>query len=105
MATLYVSEYRQIGQVPSANSYVPATAQAPQEPSVADQVVSISGSSTQSAVFGGYTQMIRVHTDAICSIVIGDNPIAASTNKRLAANQTEYFGVSPGQKIAVITNV
>ena len=49
--------------------------------------------------------MIRVHCDAICSISIGNSPVATTTNKRLAANQTEYFGVIPGQQIAVITNV
>ena len=79
--------------------------QAPQEPPVAEQTIAITGSSTALAQFSGYTAMIRVDCDAICSISIGNSPVATTTNKRLAANQTEYFGVIPGQQIAVITNV
>jgi vacuolar-type H+-ATPase subunit B/Vma2 len=73
-------------------------------PAYAEQVVAIGGSSTQSAAFGSNTQMIRVHTDAICSISIASNPTATANTPRLAANTTEYFKVEPGHKIAVITN-
>lgn len=74
------------------------------EPRLANQTVSIGGSTTQSSAFNTNTTMIRVHTDAICSIDIGSNPTATAAKSRLAANQTEYFGVIPGQKLAVITN-
>lgn len=105
MATLYVSEYRSLASVPSAYNYGPQAGQAPQEPPVAEYTVNITGSPTAGQLFGGYTQMIRVHCDVVCSILIGTNPSAATTNKRLAANQTEYFGVAPGQRISVISNV
>ena len=105
MATLYVSEYRQLASVPSATNYAPMPGQAPQEPSLADQTIAITGSPTSSQAFGGYTALIRVHCDAICSIAIGANPTATTTSKRLAAGQTEYFGVSPQHFISVIANV
>ena len=105
MGTLYVSEYRSLASVPSSLTYGPQAGQAPQEPPTAEYTVNIAGSPTAGQLFGGYTAMIRVHTDSICSILIGTAPAAATTNKRLAANQTEYFGVAPGQRISVITNV
>lgn len=96
MATLYISEYAQLGFSPSAPIVV--------EPPLVEQTVSLSGSSAQSAAFGASTTMIRVHTDAICSILIGSNPTATTAKKRLPADHTEYFAVTPGHKIAGITN-
>lgn len=79
---------------------------APSEPSAGGPLtpVAIAGASAQSAVFPAGTRLIRVHTDAICSIKIGVNPVATADDKRMAAGSTEYFGVTPGHKLAVITN-
>lgn len=71
---------------------------------LAEQTVAIGVGSVQSSAFNAKTKMIRVHTDAICSIAIGSNPTATATKMRLAANQTEYFEVKPAYKIAVIVN-
>src|ERR1700755_1169177 len=99
MATLYVSEYIAISNTgvalqgvmtPLSKTPTPAA----QEPSV-DQTIGISGSSTQSTTFSDTTTFIRVHTDSICSIAVGLNPTATTQNKRMGANQTEYFGVYP----------
>lgn len=90
-----------IGEVQSIRMGGPAI----QFPLIKEQVVAITASSTQSQVFSDNTFFIRVHTDAICSIKIGLNPTATTSTMRLAANQTEYFGVSPNQQIAVIQNV
>ena len=58
-----------------------------------------------SSVFSTNTHLVRVHTDAICSIIIGATPLTASTsNARMAANQTEYYNVEPGQVLSVIAN-
>ncbi len=100
MATLYVTEFNAIGgggNFPVAGAFWPAVAQ---------QTVAIGGSSTQSNAFNANTTVIRVHTDAICSINIGTNPTATATTARMAAGQTEYFSVPRGgaYKIAVITN-
>ena len=77
----------------------------PKEPPNAEQTVAITGSPVSSSVFSTGTRLLRVHTDSICSVEIGASPSAAITNRRLAANQTEYFGVEPGQAISVISNV
>lgn len=96
MATLYVAEFER-----PRNQWVNIANQPP----VAEQTVAISGSSTQCAnPFNAKTAMIRVETDSICSISIGTNPTAATTNMRMNANDCEYFSVSPNMKIAVISN-
>ncbi|HWU70677.1 MAG TPA: hypothetical protein VN017_04915, partial [Pseudoxanthomonas sp.] len=73
---------------------------------VAEQTVAIGASSAVSSAFNASTAIVRLHTDAICSVEFGAAPTAAATNMRLAAGQTEYFAVVPGSgfKVAVITN-
>lgn len=96
MATLYVAEFER-----PRNQWVNIA----NAPPIAEQTISISGSSTQCAnAFNAKTAMIRLKTDAICSIVIGTNPTATTTNMRMSAEDTEYFSVSPNMKIAVISN-
>lgn len=107
MASLYVTEYAGIGHVDpgyDGMSYL-IPAQAPKGPPLADQKITITGSSAQTAAFNRYTKMIRVHVDVVCSVFIGGtNPAATTGNGRMAANQTEYFCVTPGDKVAVIAN-
>lgn len=102
MASLYIAEFQGIG-APTGN-----VVQSPQVPPIAEQKLSIGGASVPSAAFNSRTQVIRVHTDAICSIAFGtaagSTPTATSANARMAANQTEYFSVYGGQLMAVITN-
>jgi len=75
------------------------------EPPLAEQTISTSGSSTQcSNAFHARTRLVRVHTDTIVSIAFGANPTATVNTRRLAANQTEYFSVEGGFKIAAIEN-
>ena len=102
MATLYVAEFER-----PRNQWVDIA----NAPPVVEQTVAIGGSSTQIAnAFGGTggtqfrTALIRVATDSICSIAIGANPTATTSNMRMAANSVEYFSVMPNHKIAVITN-
>ncbi len=94
MATVYIAEIESIR----------VGGPAMQSPPIVEQTVAIGGSSAASAAFSSNTAYIRVHTDAICSIVIGLSPTATTSNMRIAANQTEYFGVTGGQQLAVITN-
>jgi hypothetical protein len=101
MATLYITEYADIhiGQAGRVG-------QIPLEPPLAEQTVAIGGSSTQSAAFNAATRMVRLHSDAVCSVAFGTNPVAAATNARMGANQTEYKSVPANQsfKVAAITN-
>lgn len=95
-ATLYITE---ITSAPPTSVYY----QAAKMPAVASQTVAISGSSAQSAAFSTTTGLIRIHTDAICNVVIGGtNPTATTSAMRLIAGQTEYFVVTAGDKLAVI---
>lgn len=106
MATLYIREYAGIGTGTNASGIGSSflEVQAAVEPAVTDQTVSIGGASVQSSAFNAKTGLVRIHTDSICSIAFGANPTATATSARLAANQTEYFSVFPGHKVAVITN-
>jgi hypothetical protein len=100
VTTLYITEYANL-TFPNGEA-----GQMPLENPVAEQTVAIGGTSTQSMTFNPGTSFVRIHTDAICSVLFGTNPTASATSGRMAANQTEYRGVQRGQsfKVAVITN-
>jgi hypothetical protein len=102
MATLYVTEYATGGFAQVGGAVV----QTAHEPPLAEQTVSIGGSSAASSAFNAATTLVRLHADAICSILFGTSPTAAAAKQRFAANQTEYKTVPRGQsyKVAVITN-
>ena len=105
MSVLYIAEFSFLAPVTQGN-FVEMKVPAPvaQVPPIAEQTVSISGSHAESSAFNASTRFVRVETDAICSIAFGTSPVATTSNMRLAANQTEYFGVAPGSKISVISN-
>lgn len=100
MATVYITEFAGIGRSQVGGSYMSV----PITPAVANQTVGI-GANTQSAAFSASTVLIRVHADSICSIAVGGtNPAATTSIARFGAGQTEYFGVTAGDKLAVIAN-
>ena len=98
MAKLYVTEYSRLAYVEGSS-----VGQVGQDPALAEQAFTFT-TTTQSTAFNLGTQLIRVHTDAICSVAIGADPTATTSTRRMAAGQTEYFGVRPGHKIAAVTN-
>jgi hypothetical protein len=91
MSTLDVSEHAGTG-----------SGQVLSEPCLAEQQLAIGSASVVSSPFAEHTKLIRIHCDSPCRIAIGKTPTAGPTNKRLAANQTEVFGVHPGHRLAVI---
>ena len=102
MAILYISEYTEL---PTA-LYAGYRQMSP-EPPIVEQTVSIGGASAHSNAFNGSTNIVRLHTDVICSIAFSNastTATATTVNKRLAQNQTEYFSVTPGGSVAVISN-
>lgn len=99
MAVLYISEYHQLAIAGGA------VVAAGVEPALVEQIVAVGAGSAVSAPFSGATRFVRVHTDSICSIAFGAAPTALTAMKRLAAGQTEFFGVQPGHSVAVIANV
>lgn len=99
MATFYITEF---------TGGLMFGTPAPKDPPVARQTIAIAGASAPSQAFNEATKMIKIHTDAICSIRIGaanQTPTAVTTDDRMAANQSEYRIVEPGAKLAVISNV
>ena len=96
MATLYITEFANIGRDQGHG------VQATSLPPVAEQTIAIGVASAQSGAFNAATNFIRAHADSVCSIAVGVNPTATAANARMAANQTEYFQVRAGDKIAVI---
>ena len=73
-----------------------------QEPSVRQQQVSVGASSAQSLVFADATRFVRIHSDVACRVAVGVNPTASPASMRVVGGGTEYLGVLPGLKIAVI---
>jgi hypothetical protein len=108
MSNLYITEYRGVGTNASADNGM--SVQAAKAPALAEQKVSFTGTPGLSAAFGANTRLVRIHVDGIASIrfsradAAGAGSNAAVTNKRMAADATEYFAVDPGMFVSAITN-
>lgn len=101
MPTLYITEFTTEG-VDALGRDVPVA----KAPPVAEQVVTFTGTSAQSATLNPLTTMVRVTADSNCSLAFGVNPTAVTTGMRMITGAVEYFGVqaNSGLKIAAITN-
>ena len=66
------------------------------------QMMSSSGTSSQSSAFAAYTYYVRICADADCHILFGSSPTAASSSIFIPADQPEIFKVNPGEKVAAI---
>ncbi len=97
MPKLYISEFAQVAD----QSYVSGPAPTVGLPEAASQVVTFA-TSTASAAFGATTRLVRIQADADCHIKVGSDPAATTSDMPLVAGAPEYFGVTPGQKIAAI---
>jgi len=103
MAFLYITEFAEIEIMAGGR-----IGQFAKQPPLAEQAIANGGGNTVSAAFNANTQFVRLHTDSICAIEFGTSPTAvaagATGTARLAANQTEYFGVPKGAgfKVAAI---
>lgn len=98
MGIAYIEEYEQL-----ALDSMGRPSQIAKQGSVATQKITYT-TTTQSAAFNGRTRFVRIHTDSICSYSFGSNPTATTSTPRMAANQTEYFGVQAADKVAFVTN-
>lgn len=100
MATLYVAEYEKLLVDTHGNVVI-----APLEPPLAEQIISITGSSVRCTnAFSTRTKFVQLSTDATCSVAFGASPMATTGNQRLPANTLVFKGVHPGDFVAVITN-
>lgn len=104
MANLDITEYANIGYV--GLGLVPVADA--RSGKIASQSIAI-GATTASAAFNVKTNLIRVHAEAICAVEVGGflatgAVTAVAPNGRMVAGQTEYFVVTPGDKLAVCTS-
>jgi hypothetical protein len=92
MSFLYVTEYeREYNGLPV-------------QPPLAEQKITISGTTAQSAAFNALTKVVRLHVDALTGVTFGVSPTAATASSaRMVAGQTELFYASGGLKVAGIT--
>jgi len=99
---LYVTEFDSLLNDAKSGSTFPRC------PSLADQVLPISGLSLASAAFSPNSRVIRVHSSVACAVKVGGPaPVAKSGlggTSRLAAGVSEYFAVKPGDAVAVISS-
>lgn len=98
MAVAFIREYADIAV--TFSKYAPC----PAEPGLADQTVTTSATSAQSAAFGANTQLIAISSPAAQAVafVVGTNPTALVSSLRIPANNMIFVGVRPGHKIALI---
>lgn len=99
MSKVYITEF-----VTTPRSGAGHTMQIPGEYGIDQTPVDFSGGAAQSAAFGLTTNFVRLNCDAVCSIAFGASPTATTGNRRMSANQTEYFPVVGGHKLSAITN-
>lgn len=99
MPSLDITEYAELAVAGRGHMVM-----AGKEPAVINQQISIGATSAQSSPMSDVTRFIRLHAETSCRVSVGSNPVAAATSMRMVAGGTEYLGVSPGLKIAVIAS-
>ena len=95
MAELHITEFELIPLAPDGQTlWLGNLSQV-----VAQQVVPFT-TSAQSQVFDARTSHIRAYVDQKAHLKVDPNPTATDQHTPIAPNSPEYFGVSPGDKIA-----
>lgn len=95
MATLWMSEYSGVG---------PGNIQAPIEPVLAAQTVTVA-TETDSSALQPNTRLVRFVTDTDCHIKFGTSPTATTSDEKLVAGIPEFRWVQAGagtMKVSVI---
>ncbi len=84
----------------------PPAYQAAQQLPLAEQQITVSGTSAASSAFQPNTQLVRITCDASVSLEFGTAPTATAAKALLPAGLIEYYLVPAGQalKVAFITN-
>ena len=102
MATAYLREYANIAAA------FGVSVQAGAEPGIADQTITTSGTSAPSSAFNANTRVLCISTPAaqavacLFSATPGATPTALTSSLRLPANSMVFFGVRPGDIVALI---
>ena len=70
---------------------------------ITNETVSVTGTSAAvTNAFGAGTTIIRLVSTTDCYLKFGATPTAVATDMLLPANVVEYFGATPGVKVAAI---
>ncbi len=102
MATAFIREYADVAVTFGKVAQVGA------EPAITDQTITTSGTTAASNAFNANTRMIGISTPAaqavscLFSATRGATPTALITSFRLPANSVIFFGVHPGDIVALI---
>lgn len=101
MSTLYITELLHLGYDGNTTSVMAPDVRT----LVAEQSIGITGASGQSAAFGITTRYIMVNTDVACCLAFGSNPNAVNSQHRMGANETRFYTVPSGYKLAVVLGI
>ena len=102
MATAYIREYANLAV--AAGNLIQAGA----EPAIADQTVTTSAASASATAFNANTRVIAISTPTAQAVACkfsatpGAAVTALITSLRLPANSIFFFGVRPGDIVALI---
>jgi len=96
MALLYITEY--------AAAVGAGALQVPQEPPLAVQVKTFTGTSAASAALNAATKFVSIQLDTAGHIQFAGTPVATTTTSRKhAADAVSFHGVNSNLKVAAIT--
>lgn len=101
MASLWIREFAEVGNAPSASAGAGNIA-VPKEPGT-DQAVLSFTTTAQSAAFGTTTKFIRIYSSADFHYVVAANPTATTAGMKGKADTYIDLGVTAGHKIAAVT--
>ncbi len=68
------------------------------------QTISVAASSAAGSAVASTTRIVRLYSTTNCHVRFGSAPTAVTTDTFLPAGVPEYFGINPGEIIAVIRN-
>lgn len=98
---LFITEYASL-----ASDTFDSRIAAAQEPALAEQQLTISGSSAASAAFNARTSFVMLHAQEATCLKWGTAPTAVTTAQRMGAGETRFVGVpvGAGYKVAGIAS-
>jgi len=85
---LFITEYSRLASDSGSNSIA-----APMEPSVAEQAVTVPGTS---AIFNAQTAFVMIHAQEAACLAWGTSPTATTAKQRIAAGETRFVGIPQG---------
>lgn len=97
MATLWITEYEDIGELHGDSTF------SLREPALAEQTVTITGTSTQCSAFNASSKIVCIYSDVDCHIRFGTNPTATTSTRPLPAGASRILTIGDATKLAVRT--